>query len=89
MQGGGMKEKTESPVPTIHDLFPNFNEEELRRAEEKLTRYAALLQRIWDGIRNDPERLSEFERLTARESASTMKVEGSHNQFGKPDIQLS
>lgn len=49
----------ESP-PTIRDLYPQLDENQLREAEENLDRYLELTLRIYERIRNDPQAWAEF-----------------------------
>jgi len=39
-----------NPIPTIRDLYPDFNEKELAEAEENLERYLVLVLRIFERL---------------------------------------
>jgi hypothetical protein len=57
--------KSEKEAISLHDLYPQLNEEELREAEENLRLYLALTLRIFERIQSDPEAYSRFKALTA------------------------
>jgi len=40
-------------TPSIEELYPDFDEDELRRAEENLKQYAALLLRMYERMKAD------------------------------------
>jgi hypothetical protein len=61
--------------PTLSQLFPGFNEEQLKEAEENLERYLELVLRIYNRIRSDPAAHSEFRALTALRREATIKAE--------------
>ena len=43
----------DSMTPSIEELYPDFDEDELRRAEENLKQYAALLLRMYERMKAD------------------------------------
>lgn len=53
-------------APTIRDLYPSLNEEQLREAEENLGRYLELVLRIYERISSDPASYAQFQTLTAK-----------------------
>ena len=59
-----MIERPNHAAPSIRDLYPDFNEEELQEAERNLEQYAAVLLRIATRIASDPVALVEFRKLT-------------------------
>jgi len=59
----------------IRDLFPNRNNEELKRAEEVLERYFEVVLRICEDIERDPETRTRYLALTGRKSTATMTTE--------------
>lgn len=61
--------------PTIRELYPGLNEEQLKEAEENLERYVELALRIYDRIRSDPTAYAEFLALTASRRNGTIKAE--------------
>jgi hypothetical protein len=65
----------EQQGPTIRQLYPGLNEEQLKEAEENLERYLELTLRIYDRIRSDPAAYSEFQSLTASRRKATIKAE--------------
>jgi hypothetical protein len=64
--------------PTIRDLYPHLSDEDLKDADENLSRYIELTVRIYERIRNDPEAYARFKALTASELHPTMKFERSN-----------
>jgi hypothetical protein len=64
--------------PTLRDLYPHLSPEELKEADENLSRYIQLALRIYDRVRNDPEAYARFKALTASELHPTMKFKGSN-----------
>ena len=36
--------------PTLHELYPSLNEQELKEAEENLERYVAIVLRIYERL---------------------------------------
>lgn len=72
------KEKSgNKPTITIRNLYPYLNDEQLKEAEENLTRYVELVLRIYERIQKDPEASTRFRVLTASGRNTTMK-ERSH-----------
>jgi hypothetical protein len=61
-----------APV-TIGDLFPELTEEQQREAAENLDRYMAVVLRIYERIRHDPEAYQRFRTLTDSERYATMQ----------------
>lgn len=61
------------PAPSLRDLYPKFDEAQLRQAEEIFDRYIALTLRIYERIRNDPAAWTLFESLTAEIQNPTME----------------
>lgn len=61
---------------TIGDLFLDFDEEQLRQADEVLRDYLAFTVRMYDRIRRDPEAYARFKLLTAERRHRTMKGQG-------------
>lgn len=47
-------------APSLRDLYPEMNEAELRQAEENLERYLALVLRIFDRVRGDPQAYAQL-----------------------------
>ena len=57
----------EKEPPTIKDLYPHMNDEELRIAEYNLRQYLALTLRIHERICADPVEYAKFKKLLERE----------------------
>lgn len=57
---------------SIRNLFPNFTEEQLKIAEEKLLAYLASTLRTYDRISQDPKTYDRFKSLTAKMKHSTI-----------------
>lgn len=51
-------------APTLEELYPELNEEQLKEARENLDRFALLLWRIAKRLASDPVALAEYKRLT-------------------------
>jgi len=51
-------------APTIHDLYPDFDEQELVKAEDNLDRYLALVLRIFERVESEMD--PQAHRLTGR-----------------------
>lgn len=65
---------------TIRDAFPALPEDEEAEAEARLTRYVALVYRIYERIREDPEKYAAFhQRLTELSFSDSMDSSGEHN----------
>jgi len=62
--------------PTIRNVFPDFSNEQLRDAEDKLRDYLAFVGRMYDRIRADPEAYAKFKTLTAERSSRTINSKG-------------
>ena len=56
--------RTKETEITISNLYPHLNDEQLKEAEENLHRYLELTLRIYDRIRQDPEKYARFKTLT-------------------------
>lgn len=63
--------KQRKNVPTLRELYPELNEEQLEEAEHNLDRYAAFLIRIAQRIAADSVAGNEDERLTQLENVDT------------------
>ena len=62
---------------TIRDLFPDFDEAQLREAEGRVRDYLAFTVRMYDRIRSDLEAYARFKILTAERHRCSMDNEGS------------
>jgi hypothetical protein len=49
-----------APQPTIQDLFPTLTPDEVKRVEENLDAYLALVIRVYTRISQDPQALAEL-----------------------------
>ena len=58
--------------PSIKDLYPELNDEELKEAEKNLKRYADLVLRMYRRISSDPVALQELEKLTESDPLGTL-----------------
>jgi hypothetical protein len=56
----------------IRELYPPFNDEQLKEAEENLVRYLEVVLRIYNRIRSDPEAYARLQSLTASRLDSNM-----------------
>ena len=56
-----MKQYHDDQAPTLRELYPHFDEDQLKTAEESLDRYLEIALRIYDRICLDPARYAEFE----------------------------
>lgn len=81
MKNDGSKEKN---IPTIRDLYPHLNEEEIKEVEETLDQYLELSVRIYRRIKADPAAYAKFKALTAEWEKTRMEVQRSNNS-PKPD----
>lgn len=77
---GGMKLPKPDQLPTLHDLYPNLSEEELRIVEEAYDRYVEFTLRLYERISDDAEAYAQFKALTASVKAPTMYTERSNKQ---------
>lgn len=59
------KKFTNKRAPTIGELYPNLNEQQLKEAEENLRDYLEITLRVYEHIRKNPEVYAEFKSLTA------------------------
>lgn len=64
--------------PLSHDdnlraLFPEFADEKLRDAKERLDDYLAFVVRLYERIRTDPEAYARFKSLTAEQYRHSIK----------------
>lgn len=64
--------KTTAQSPTLRDLYPDLNGEELASAAETLDRYIDLVARIAERIAGDPEAPDRFRMLTQGPGTPTM-----------------
>ena len=48
----------------IRDLYPDFDAEQLKEAEDNLDRYLELAVHMYERIRQDPEEYARFQSLT-------------------------
>ena len=60
-------------APSLRELYPHFDDGQLKHAEDILERYVALTLRIYERIREDPAAWSLLQSLTA--AAQTSKIE--------------
>jgi len=51
----GESKPVKKPDITIRDLYPDFNEEQLKEAEENLKQYAEIAWRIFQRIKSNPD----------------------------------
>lgn len=56
-------------MPTLRDLYPQFDEQALASTAETLDRYVDLVSRITERLVNDPEGSAEFGSLTQEREA--------------------
>jgi len=68
--------------PTISELYPELNDEDLKEAEKNLKRYADLVLRMYRRITSDPVAAQELEKLT--ESDSTDTISGNPPEKSSP-----
>jgi len=75
-------ESEEHTNPVICGLYPDFDEAQLKEAEENLDRYLEFALRLYERVRADPEAYSRFKALTASKPDPRIKPERSnpHNQ---------
>jgi len=59
-----MESPHKADSPTLRDLYPNLSEDELQEAEKNLDRYIAVVLRIQERLRNDPDAHARFHELT-------------------------
>ena len=52
-------------ILTIKELYPLLTDDELKRAEENLSRYLKSTLDLYDRITSDPEAYARFQVLTA------------------------
>lgn len=73
----GMDNRNHSKEPpSLADLYPSLTSEELKEAEENLTRYLELCWQIFLRIQNDPVEYARFKALTAKYKPHTIKGAG-------------
>jgi hypothetical protein len=53
------KDPKREAKPTIKDLYPNLNEEQLKEAEENLERYLKVAWRIFERLENEKQSRSD------------------------------
>ena len=84
-----MTHQTEDPglSPGIRDLYPGQSEAWLRKAEENLERYLALVLRIYQRIWEEPEAHTEPPALTGSGETPTLEQERSKggNESNRPE----
>ena len=66
------------PAPTIRDLYPGFDDQQLQEAEENLERYLEVALRIDERIKSDPEAYARFRSLTDSKVHPTMRSKRSN-----------
>jgi len=64
---------------TIRELYPELDDEQLKKAEENLERYLELAMRIYERIRNDPDAYAQFKALTDSSQNPTMHEQRSNS----------
>lgn len=72
-------EEIRKTIPTIRDLYPHLNEEELKEVEETLDEYLEISVRIYRRIKADPVAYAKFKTLTAEWEKTRMEVQRSNN----------
>ena len=83
---GRMPASSETPQKklTIREAFPALPEEKVKEAEARVDRYVALVYRIYERIREDPEQYDSFKlRLTELSSNDSMDSSG---ERGSPEV---
>ena len=73
---GWCMDKISEPDITIRNLYPHFNEEQLKEAEESIELYIELVLRIYDRIRSDPPNYADFRALTEAKESPIMDPQG-------------
>jgi len=68
-----MARQTHQTTPSLHDLYPDLNEQAIASAAQTLDQYVDLVARITERIVNDPEALAEFRSLTQGGGIRKMK----------------
>ena len=58
---------------TIRDLFPHFNEEQLKLAEGQLQDYLEVTIKIYEDLLQNPEAYRRFKALTAERKANRIQ----------------
>ena len=51
-------------TPTIRELYPELNEEQLEKVEDNLDRYIESTLRVYERLLADPEAYAQFKSLT-------------------------
>ncbi len=59
------KKFTNKPAPTLRELYPELNKEQLKQAEENMLQYIELSLRMYKRIRSDPKAYAQFKALTS------------------------
>ncbi len=67
-------------APTIAELYPHLNEEELKEAEQNLDRYLEVVLRIYERLQRDQESHVVLTPLTNSPNGAAMESERSTNQ---------
>ena len=77
--------KTQTPQapegPTIQELYPDLDKEELERAEENLDRFIEHAVRMHERLLADPEAHRRFRALTGRLKGGTKEERSNHILF--------
>lgn len=68
-----MDNPKETSEERFRKLYPELPEAELAIAKENFRRYVELALRIYEAIRDDPERYAQFRALTAASRGATLK----------------
>lgn len=59
---------------TIRKLYPDFNDQQLKIAEENLQQYLGLIIRMYSRIEQDETALAEFRALTEAKPLSILQA---------------
>lgn len=68
-----MDKPEDNSAERFRKLYPELSERELEVAKENFRRYMELALRIYEAIRADPERYTQFKALTAARHEATLK----------------
>jgi hypothetical protein len=60
---------------TLRELYPNLSDVQLEEADENLRQYVALVLRVLERLKLDPDAWTHFEALTASRRESRMNHE--------------
>ncbi len=61
-----------SPAVTFESLYPDLDPQEREAAQERFDRYLAIVLRIYERVRSDPDAYRQFLALTGRDADATM-----------------